>query len=451
MKYILILVAVALTACAAKKKAAEFEAQPAWMKQKPIIPGYYVGIGSSKKVGTSSEYIASARKDALADLAGEISVQINSTSVYHTIENKYGQIESFDQRIETTVDDYLEGFEPVEFYENADSYWVYFRISKATYVEMKESKKREALSIASTKYNAGRQEENSGRPKEALSFYLQGLQSIKPFLKEETSIMSNDSRVDIGNQLFSAMDQLLSVLVITAETPEIKVKRGNPFENGLRFRVQMNDNPVQGIPVEFTYTGGYLKNDRQVSDLNGMVVLQPEIINSRSTQEQVTANINLKDIASKAVDDTFIRGLILKKSLKPAIVNISIESPAISVVIAENSCDGDECSRLIQIFNQNATSLGFVFSSGQHADFTFYLSYSIVPGGSAGGLVSAELNGNLKIMNESQHMVWNKEINKIRGVGSNADEAGEKAFLELLTLLDRNYIRQGLDKIVPGY
>lgn len=451
MKYYFILILVVLSSCAAKKQAAELEAQPAWMKQKPIIAGYYIGIGSSKKVGTSSEYIASARKDALADLAGEISVQINSTSVYHTIENKYGQIESFDQRIETTVDDYLEGFEPVEFYENADSYWVYFRISKATYVEMKESKKREALSVALTKYNAGQQEEIMGRPKEALSFYLQGLQSIKPFLKEETTISANESNIDIGNQLFSAMDQLLSVLVVTAETPEIKVKRGKPFENGLRFRVQMKDKPVQGIPVEFTYTGGYLKNDRQISDLNGMVVLQPEIINSRNGQEQLMANINLKDIASKAVDDTFIRGLMLKKSLKPAIVNMSIEPPAISAVIAENCCMGDECSRLIQVFNQNATSSGFVFNTNQHADYTFNLSYSIVPGSSAGGLISAELQGNLKIMNESQLMVWNKEINKIRGVGSNGDEAREKAFLELLTLLDRNYIRQGLDKIVPVY
>ena len=91
MKYLLILAVFLLSACAAKKQAAEFEAQPAWMKQKPIVPGYYIGIGSSKKVGTSSEYIANARKDALADLAGEVSVQISSSSVYHTIENKFNQ------------------------------------------------------------------------------------------------------------------------------------------------------------------------------------------------------------------------------------------------------------------------------------------------------------------------------------------------------------------------
>jgi len=387
----------------------------------------------------------------LADLAGEVSVQISSTSVYQTIENKYGQIESFDQRIETTVDDYLEGFEPVEFYENAGSYWVYFRISKATYMEMKELKKKEALSVALTKYNAGHQEATSARPKEALAFYLQGLQSIKPYLKEETTISTNETRIDIGNQLFSAMDQILSVLTITTESSEIKVKRGKPFDPALRFKVLMNEKSVQGIPVEFTYTGGYLKNDRQTSDLNGLVILQPEVINSRNRQEQITASINIKEIASKAVEDTFIRGLMLKRTIKPATVIINIGLPTISAEIAENCCKGDECSRLINVFNQNATSSGFVFKGDNKGDFTFHLSYTIVPGSSAGGLVSVELKGTLKVLNESQSSIWNKEISGIRGVGANAAEASEKAFMELLTSLDRNYIRQGLDKIVPSY
>ena len=50
MKGYFIVLMVLLSACAAKKQAAEFEAQPFWMKQKPIIPGYYVGIGSAKKL-----------------------------------------------------------------------------------------------------------------------------------------------------------------------------------------------------------------------------------------------------------------------------------------------------------------------------------------------------------------------------------------------------------------
>jgi len=451
MKGYFLVLMVLLTACAAKKQVAEFEAQPSWMKQKPIITGYYVGIGSAKKVGTSSEYIANARKDALADLSGEVSTQISSTSVYHTIENKYGHVESYDQRIETTVEDYLEGFEPVEYYENNDSYWIYFRISKETYAEKKELKKQEALMTALAKYNSGIQEEKSTRPKEALTFYLQGLQAIKPYLKEETSVTYNESNMDIGNHLFSAMDQVLAALTIETETGEIKVKRGESFGQSLKFKVRYKDMPANGIPVEFAYTGGYLKTDRQNSDGDGFVFLQPEVIYSRNKQEQISAIINLKEIASKAVEDTFIRGLILKKSIQPAIVKITIESPSMALKISENCCEGDECSRLKQVFNQNAIGGGYQFIDNNPSDFTFSLSYNVNPGNSAGGLVSVDLKGEIKLTDKSSKTIWTKEISGIRGVGVNGKESREKAFDEFKTALDRNYIKQGLDKINAGF
>jgi hypothetical protein len=451
MKICLIFLVVFLSACAAKKQAAEFEAQPAWMKQKPIIPGYYTGIGSAKKVGTSSEYIANARKDALADLAGEVAVQISSTSVYHSIENKYGQIESYDQRIETNVKDYLEGFEPVEIYENADSYWVYYSISKQVYIEKKESKKQEALMMALAKHNSGNQEDLSGKPKEALAFYLQGLQAIKPYLKEETSVASGDSQIDIGNRLFSSMDQLLSDLIINPEINELKVKRGTSFNQDLRFMVLYKNQVVRGIPVEFSYTGGYLKNDRVMTDLNGYAILQPEIIYSKNKQEQLSACINVKEMASRAVEDTFIRGLVLKKAIQPATVKVNIEPPTLSLEIIENSCEGDECESLLQIFNQSMNTSGLVFIDKGVSDFTFQLSYRLLPGTSAGGLLSTELNGRLKILDKNKNTVWTKEINGIRGVGSDSKEALEKAFSEFIIALSKNYIRQGLDKIIPTY
>jgi hypothetical protein len=447
MRGYIILWVVLLSACVAKKQAAEFEAQPAWMKQKPIIPGYYVGIGSAKKVGTSSEYIANARKDALADLAGEVSTQISSTSVYRTIEDKYGHMETYDQRIETTVDDYLEGFEPVEIYENNESYWVYYSIRKEIYVEKKEMKKQEALMTALAKYNSGLQEENAGKPKESLAFYLQGLQSIKPYLKEETSVIVNENKMDIGNQLFSSMDQLLSDLTIVSEIKEVQVKRGEAFNESLKFRVLYKNQPARGIPVEFSFTGGYLKNDRQSTDGEGFAILQPEVIHSKNKQEQITARINLKEIASKAVEDTFIRGLILKKSIQPARVYVNIESPSISLIIAENCCQGNECSRLTQIFNQNATGAAYIFNPKNPSDFTFHLNYSIAPGNSAGGLVSTDLKGVLYLTDKTNKQLWTKEISGIRGVGSDGMKARQEAFDDFFNSLDRIYIKQGLDKI----
>ncbi|MCK5168881.1 MAG: LPP20 family lipoprotein, partial [Bacteroidales bacterium] len=376
MRRYIVILALFLASCAAKKQAAEFEAQPDWVKQKPIISGYYIGVSSVKKVGTSAQYIAKSRQEALTDLAESVSSNVSSTSVLHSIETEYGFSESFDQRINVSTDDYLEGFDPVDFYENESSYWVYYKIAKSTYHEMKEKKKKEAIATALAKYQSGLDEQKVNKPKEALAFYLQGLQAIKRYLNEETSSRLEGDNIDIGNELYSATSEILNSLAIESATNEITVKRGESFSNNLEFILTYNNKPVQSIPVKFSYTGGYLKKDRQNSDVNGLVQLEPEVLYSRNGREQITATINLKDLAQKAVDDLFIRGLILKRNLKPAIVQVIIEAPSLALIITDNSCSGDECDRIENLFNQNAKQYGYELKDAKSADFVFELSYS---------------------------------------------------------------------------
>ena len=447
MRRYFVILALFLASCAAKKQAAEFEAQPDWVKQKPIISGYYVGVSSVKKVGTSAQYIAKARQGALTDLAESISSNVSSTSVLHSIETEYGYAESFDQRINVSTDDYLEGFDPVDFYENEGSYWVYYKIAKSTYHEMKEKKKKEAIATALAKYQSGLDEQKVNKPKEALAFYLQGLQAIKRDLNEETPSQLEGNNIDVGNELYSGASEILNSLAIKSVTNEIKVKRGERFSDNLEFLLSYDSKPVQGIPVKFSYTGGYLKKDRQNSDINGFVQLEPEVLYSRNSKEQITASINLKDLAQKAVDDLFIRGLILKRNLKPAIVQVIIEAPSLALIIIDNSCSGDECDIIENIFNQNAKQYGYELKSVKAADFVFELSYSFKRGESAGGLVSTYISGEITVKDKTNNIVWAKQTEDIKGVGSNIIEAKNKAFSEFRTALDRKYFKQGIDNI----
>lgn len=447
MKRYFVILLLFFASCAAKKQAAEFEAQPDWVKQKPIITGYYVGVGSVNKIGTSAQYIAKARHEALTDLAESVSSNVSSTSVLHNIETEYGFSETFDQSIKISTDDYLEGFEPVGFYENTNSYWVYYKISKKTYKEMKEKRKQEAIATALAKYKSGLQEQKLNKPKEALSFYLQGLQAIKRYLNEETPTEFNEENIDVGNKLYSLVGKTLNALEIKATTDKISVKRGKSFENTLEFIVSYNNKAVQGIPVKFNYTGGYLKKDGQNSDINGLVQLEPEVLYSRNGKEQITASINLKNLAQKAVDDLFIRGLILKKHIKPAIVQVNIKAPSIALKIAENTCNDNECSSITNLFNQNAKQYAYEIKSIKNADYVFELFYGYKQGEKAGGLVSVYLAGELTIKDKSDNILWVKQTEDIKGVSNNINEAKKNAFRDFTTALDRKYFKQGIDNL----
>ena len=446
-RYLLFLL-ILFVSCTAKKKAAELEAQkPDWVKQKPYITGYFTGVGYVKKIGTSAEYTAKARQAALADMAEEISSNISSTSVLHTIETQYGKSETFDQKIEVSTNDYFEGFEPVDSYETNDSYWVYFKIEKSTYHEMKEKKKQEAIATALAKYQSGLEEQKANKPKEAFSFYLQGLQSIKRYLNEETPAELNGKTVDIGNELYTAANQILSLLEIKADVNEINVKRGSRFDRPINFRVFYANKPVQGMPVEFSFTGGYLKKDRQNTDAEGKVQLEPENIFSRNPKEQLNAAINLKDLTQKATDDPFIRGLILKRSLKPTSVQINIIAPTLALVISENSCIGRECEKISGIFNQNANQAGYKLNAKTDADYVIELNYMVRQGESAGGLTSVYYIGEIKILDREKNMIWTRKTEDIKGVGRDNTDAKEKAFNEFCNALDRRFFKQAMDNI----
>ena len=444
--YILILITFLLASCAAKKQAAEFEARPDWVKQKPIIPGYYVGIASVKKVGTSAQYVATARQHALADLAESVSSSVSATSVLHSIETEYGFSETYDQKIQISTDDYLEGFDPVDYYENENSYWVYYKIAKSTYHEMKEKKKQEAISNAVTKYQSGLKEQEINKPKEALAFYLQGLQAIKRYLNEETPADINGNEIDAGNILYSSASEILNSLSIESQKNEIKVKRGDRFQNDLEFIVKYKQNPVQGIPVQFNYTGGYLKNDKHVSDAKGYVRLQPEVLYSKNGKEQILAELNLKELAQKSVDDVFIRSLVLKRKLKSASVDVIIEAPTAALKIAEDVCSKNEYSQINNNFNQNAKQFGYDVES-KKTDFLFELFYGFRKGESAGGLVSVYISGEITIKDHQDNIVWAKQTEDIKGVGNSIEQAKNKAFSEFLTALNRKYFKQGFDSI----
>src|SRR6056297_2923210 len=227
--FLVIILVLILSSCATKKQVAEFEALPDWVKQKPIIPGYYVGIASVKKVGTSAQYITQARRQALADLAESVYSNVSSTSVLHAIETKYGFSETYNQKIQISTDDYLEGFEAVDFYENEDAYWVYYKIDKLTYHEMKEKKKKEAIATALAKYLSGVELEQSNKAKEAISFYLQGLQALKQYLNEENPVTYNNQNTDIGNELFASVYRILNNLKIESKQSSVTVKRRANF------------------------------------------------------------------------------------------------------------------------------------------------------------------------------------------------------------------------------
>ncbi|MCB0780391.1 MAG: LPP20 family lipoprotein, partial [Flavobacteriales bacterium] len=109
------------------------------------------------------------KKNALNDLASEISVRVEGNSLLYTLDRKTSFSESFTSNIRTSTSEQLEGFELVDTWENEHEYWTYYRLSKAEHARIKAERKQRAMDQATDLYARARTSLSEGDLKGAVA------------------------------------------------------------------------------------------------------------------------------------------------------------------------------------------------------------------------------------------------------------------------------------------
>jgi len=456
MRYLLPLVLLFLFGCAASEKAEDVNPAPHWVKNRPVVEGHYIGIGSARKVGMKHEYVAEARKNALQDMASQIASRVSSTSVLNTIENSYGVSESYSERIEIESDSYLEGFEPVDYYQSRGQYWIYYRISKQEYRRNEMERREKALESALSKYRSARDEAASRRPMEAIAFSLEGLEKLKGFLGKNLKVETKQDSMDVGGELLGLLREITSALSLSPVEKQVEVKRGSSLSHPLKFRVTYKGQPVSDVPVTLDYSGGYLKSSLKKTDEKGMVSVAPGRLTSGRKREKMEAAIDHESIAVEAVSDVFIRSIL--KNIEPAgaASHIRIQAPVIAVEVSSPKDMPGYDDKVRGLCRRKAGQYHLVPTDGEIADqdydrgrgrdYSLHITYSFQPGESAGSLTSVYLGSELRLTDSKGKLVARNEISDIKGVGHTVKEAREKAFQSFLTRLKGRSLDRLLDE-----
>ena len=135
-----------ISGCSGTKELAE--PVPDWVQQRPQIPGYYIGVASASKLQFPADASERAQRQALAELAGQIRVSIDSKSVLHSTQFQGIAGQSFSETITSSSAEDLEGYERVGYYENESDVWTYYRLSQSTHERIRKERKTAALELA---------------------------------------------------------------------------------------------------------------------------------------------------------------------------------------------------------------------------------------------------------------------------------------------------------------
>lgn len=411
------------------------EGAPGWVRQTPNQTGYYHGVGMATKAGTPDDYREVARQNALSELAAGISVNISSTSVLSQYEFNNEYSEYYRDNIQLTTEQQLEGYELVENWENPQQYWVYYRLSKSKFQQIKQDRIDKAVAMSKSDFMKARKFSTSGNAPEAMRFYVKSLEEIKDFLGEDLDTEIDGKNQGYSSLLFSEMVTEMQTIRISFPTQQILYTRGAGAdqESILLTVADKNNNRIKNAPVDirFSFSPGKVKSE--TSNSNGQVRVKIPEFDSKKREEFISANISIEKMVRESTDDHVIRRMLEGLNIPEYVLPIKIISPKFYLEASEQNLGTDLNSSVVKRELRNLLERDglTVTNNTDDADFIIRSETYTQQGTEAKGKYTATLSGSFRLENMQGQVKWLEEAGNITGLGNSFQAAGDDAYKSL--------------------
>lgn len=429
---IIILFVALFWGCGSSKQlthAELMETAPQWVKQTPNHPAYYQGVGRAVKT-IQPDYRERARQNALSELAAGISVNISSSSVLNQFELDNSYNEFFRDNIKVSVQQYLEGYEMVDEWETEQQYYVYYRLSKSRFEEIKQERIRSSLNVSVSKFEQARAMSQQGKTFDALGFYIRAVEDIRNFLADDLSAEIDGSSRTYSTFLIGEMMSQLRGLQIIFPVEKLSVKPGE--ENATQsFDVWVKDqngNPVANLPVKTTFSWLPGKNYETITDARGVFRITPERIVPGLTNEMITSVVDMKKIAENHTEDLMVQRLFTDVSASQYALPVEVIPPVFLIVIdnphgrALSSSLLNEISRL---FSQDGIR---ITETDGEQDYNLLIDLGITDQVLLGNRYTNKLKAAIIVEDTSGRTLHSSSVDDVSGLGNSASDAIDDAF-----------------------
>lgn len=448
LSYLLFSVAV-FYSCSGQKnvsKSDNFPPAPIWVQSRPITDSYYVGIGVAQKT-PGTDFRNAAKENALSDLASEIKVNVNSNSLLYTLEREYKFEQEFRETIRTSTNLDLEEFQLVDQYEDADAYWVYYRLDKSAYAEKQRQKKESAESLALDFLAKAEAAETDGRYSESVDYYLRGLQAIEEFWGEKNEAPFRGQNILIDNELFAGLQSLLDGVTLgLSNNPTLKFQNSYRTEAELFVTDSETGQPLSGVPINYVYQGQYGRIKGSLStNVDGRITI-PIAEAERSTKpNMLSMEIHAEQLFEPFQGDRFMRKLTESLRGKKLSAPIDYSPPLVHIAGDEKNLgkrmSGEPISAAI-IASLNRKGVRFT-EDADKADVIIELKSDTKSTGESQGFstVRMELDANV-IDAQKNESVYKISKTDIKGVDLTFEKAGLKAYQNFTKNIESELMRK---------
>jgi len=441
--FLIILTAFALVACKSKEhKVSRSNPEPHWVSSIPTHPDFYVGVYSVKKTGM--DYREKAKKGALENIASEISVIISGESVLKTIETTGDFNQEYKQEVVVKSTENIEGYELVGSWENEIEYWVYYRLSKYKYAQIKKERISKALNLAKDFFSRAKENHINNNYHEAFVLCIKALESVSNYLDEPLQTEVDGKKVYFATEVMSYTQEMVNELSIKPSKEDITILLGQTIgEDDVYFNVSNNKGiAISQIPLKCEYKAVFFKTFSVKSDENGKAGVSIGKINQSKEEQFVTANLDFEDLISETTRDKIINNLLSYIPTKTGKLTLHVNAPKIFVEANEMNFGKWTTPTITPSAQQVLSSRGFkVVTNKREADLLIMIKSDSKMVGYNRGTYQVELNGTVEVKDlKTGELVFTEVIESSKGLQLTKEKASIDAYSKAESYVKRRLI-----------
>jgi len=425
------------------------KAVPAWITSHPVSNEYYSGVGHAFKSDNKELYKSDARKDALNNLASEISVQIFSSEEFISVVRNDKMKQEFTSLIQSRVKTDLEGYEFVEEYEDRKEYWVLYRLSKTLYRENELKKMTDAVTNARSCYMIALAAEMKPDYKTAILQYAKSLDCVKKYINEYIEVEVDGVKENLINKSFRNISSLISGLTIRPAFPQIQVKQSEEVSaDKLTFYLYSKDNKVvSGFPMIADYTERSIPDYSKLTGTKGEVMFTIPGVRSTKSQEVFKVSLDLNAILLESATDYLVRKAILDNNIQHAEVLIDIVKPTIGIKVKSRYADKTlDDNSVLNTFQSQLLQAGYQLSDQPDIFGEINIQTSFLTNNN--GIIQTQLVGNMVFKHKNGKVIYSTAINPVKGTQLTIEKSVLDALKIFSSQIELKYCRELIEKII---
>ncbi len=407
--------------------------KPDWVKEHPVSKIYYIGIASVTKTPDNTEYIQQAKDAALSNLAAQIEVKISGELVSILVE-KGGMVEEDVKRqIRSETQAELEDYELVDTWEDKNTFWAYYRLSKEQYAARKREKLNRAISLSLDLYTKAKDHERKNDPEKALQFYFQAINPIEKYISEPLETEFEGNRILLFNEIYYSIQDILSGIQLTPKTAELEGKIGQGLAEPLQVKTSYKLAAAPNLPLIFRFTrgdGDLVSHTRANSQ--GLAKARLSKIKALDRIQMITADLDLKEPANYDNSSAIIQGIVKSASVPQTrfVINVT----GLTAYIESHETHFGKALQVLAVEPalKNAMSArGFTFVDNKiSADVMITVQAESREGVEIiGGMYSSFVDMTLSALDmKTGDEIFKKTYHKVKGIDLDFNKAGLKAF-----------------------